>query len=208
MAKDEQNEEQKDTQTLISEMKERAESQREEILSEARQKRDQTLQQADSRVETMRQEAKDRLASELRAEHDRILGLSRMEKRNEQLAVRRRYVSEVFDKAEEQLTSKFEGGDFSRLLYGLVKEALDEIRTSDVTLTVSERDKSEGERIAKELGISGGVETKDAEPGTAVLTTSDGLRSVDNSISTRLRLARRELVSDVAGVLFGGGDHG
>lgn len=202
------NEEQKDTETLIAEMRQRSESEREEILSEAREKRDQILSQADSRVETMRQEAKDRLASELRTEHDRILGLSRMEKRNEQLAVRRRYVSQAFDKAEEKLKSKGDSAAYARLLRGLAKEALDEIHTTEVTLGVAEAEKEEGEKIAKELGLTGGVETIGEERGTVALTTTDGKRRVDNSISTRLRSARKELVTDVAQVLFGGGEHG
>lgn len=196
-------EEPKDTQTLVASMAERAEAQRAQILSEARQKRDEMLADADARIAKMQADAEERLAGELAIERDRTLGLAQMERRNARLSARRRMLDRVFDAAAERLEDGSADTDYAVVLRELAREAVQELGTRDVELTVREEDREEGQRVAEELELSGDVATRDGDRGTVDLTTTDGLRSVDNSLSTRLAHARSELATDIAEILFG-----
>ncbi len=193
----------RDAEELVAEIGKDAESERGRILA-AGLKRAREIQAAtEAQGKRLAEENARRLEARLAMERERIDGGLRIQGNRRRLEAMRESLAMSFDRARERLLGLSASGEYGRALARLVSEALEAVGDAGEVL-VAAADGEACRALLAKLGIEATVRAEGAEPGQAVVTSRDGERTVDNSISTRLERLRVLREEEVARVLFRG----
>ena len=190
-------------QALISAMREKAESEKSEILAEAQAKAGKILARGDAEIAGLKAEAEKQLEYEVVDEKGKLLGHVRLKKRERLLAVKERALKEAFGRARDKLLDLCGGDDYESAVKMLISEAIEENGNCGEISVASEDEALCRSRLA-EMGHSCTVKASGPGPGVVVARSRDGRKTVDNSILIRLTKVEAGMIHEVAGILFGG----
>ncbi len=205
MSKEKPVEEQKDEHSvddLLREMREKAESEKAEILRAAESKVQEIEENSRRQCERAEVDAIAEVDAQLSSDRDRILGEVRSGAREERLDLKRSKMKSVFEKARTEIERRIGGDGYSPALAALIREGLDfvgpdaEVRVSDDDLSLCRKIVSSNKLDCTVAGGGGGR-------GSVIAISSDGRRRVENGLETRLSRVEEAMSADVAQILFG-----
>lgn len=197
---------------LLEEIERRAEAESKRIIEEARAEAQKIISSAEAKSAEL---LKATFEPEALARRRRILSTSELEGRRKLIKTKDELVSQVFQKAFEQLKKMAEegGNKYYEFLYNLILEAAREIGEETLVAKVNQRDyqytnsnlKSIEERLSKDLGMK--VKLKLSEEkydgvGGVILGNEDGSKTYYNTIEGRIRRLEDTLRIQVGKILF------
>jgi vacuolar-type H+-ATPase subunit E/Vma4 len=188
---------QDDVRQLLSAIKAMAEAEKTEIRAKAEKEIVKINERTEAQVMQFRDEALAKLEDQLRRESECIMGRTELEIRDRLIHMKNEALGDVFKFANEKITALEDTRKYKKVFKRLVKEAFDSINCEDVRLRISKADQSLWESLKGDFPASISVMLYDGPKGTVVVETDDGSQSVDNSIETRLDMARGVLRRDL-----------
>ncbi len=186
---------------LLGSMREKAESEREQILRDAAARKQSILESADRDAERIKAEAVRAVDREVEVTIAGKTGTVRMETRARRVNATHESVEAVFTRARE-LVEGLSDAEYQKVLSGLIREAVSFIPDGG-TLRVRKEDLEVAKRTAAEVSGEWEVEVVDAPRGTVVATDQANTRRADNSFHTRLSRAESALRDEVSRELLG-----
>jgi vacuolar-type H+-ATPase subunit E/Vma4 len=189
-------------ESLLAGMRREAREERERVLAEARVEARGILDQADARVAQIQEEARRRVEQRIRQAEERLQAQARLAESAARLAAVRAAMSRVFDLAGQQVRARAGSPSYRHALRKLLHQALDMVPGS-VQVGVPEADAEAARELLSETGRAGEVVAIEGEPATVIISSADGLRSVDNGPLTRLSVAAETLEREVFLILTG-----
>jgi V/A-type H+-transporting ATPase subunit E len=118
--------------------------------------------------------------------------------------VREKLLDEAFLAAEKKLQDVRDSPDYQELYKKLLLEALGEIRGKDPVLHIDNRDRDLCQSVIYDLTISAIIVPDLESAGGLVVSSSDGLITVHNTVESRLEKARDVYRLDIMRELTGG----
>lgn len=189
-------------QALLADIAAQAEADRARILEDRHKRLEEIAERIEKETRSLEAEAARRLEQSLRVEQDRIEGRMLQERRSALLAVRREWLERAFAGAERRIAELCTGQSYPRALRSLIVQALEAIGEAG-ELAVTRRDVELARTLVRELAPGCAVRGEGEEAGTVRASSPDGLRRVDNSLSSRLRRARLAMEPEISRLLFG-----
>jgi len=191
---------QDDVGQLLAAIKEMAEAEKVEISAKAEQEIAIINESTEAQVKQFRDEALDRLEGQLRMESECIVGRAELEMRDRLIQEKNEALRGVFELAREKINALNDAETYKEIFKRLVREAIDRIDCEDVRLKISRTDRSIWESSKGDFSIP--VILNDGPKGTVIVETNDSSQSVDNSIETRLDMAREVMKQELVELLF------
>lgn len=157
--------------------------------------------QAKVEIERLKSEAMAQLEERLCAESETIVNAAKRDIKNKLVLEKNKALEKVFVLAKQNIRKSSDEirKDF---LKRLITDAIDRANSDDVRLRISNDDLGIWKSIKKNFPKSISVETFDGPIGTVIVETSDGSLSIDNSIDTRLEIARNAMRAELCDILF------
>ena len=122
------------------------------------------------------------------------------QERVELLELKRKLLDETFQTARAKQRNMMTGNVYARCIAKLIEEAVATVG-DEVRVSVAESDRQICRDVLDRMGVSGTVDVAD-EPGTIIVTSRQGRKRVDNSLSTRIARAESLMQDQVARILF------
>jgi vacuolar-type H+-ATPase subunit E/Vma4 len=189
-------------QALLADIAAQAEADRARILEDRHKRLEEIAERIEKETRSLEAEASRRLEQSLRVEQDRIEGRMLQERRSALLAVRREWLERAFTGAERRIAELCTGQSYPWALRSLIVQALEAIGEAG-ELAVTRRDVELARTLVRELAPGCAIRGEGEEAGTVRASSPDGLRRVDNSLSSRLRRARLAMEPEISRLLFG-----
>ena len=173
-----------------------------DILTNVKSGLDDAQQNLDSAVPKLESEY-DKILSDGKKEADKIekqiTGSADIEARNKQLMALEEAVDKVFSAALDQIANTDRSGDYSNLIKTLIKEVIQILGTSEISISTNAKDKdvvqqalsqfSGAELSSTTINCLGGIKVK----------SKDGAMTFDNTIDARIErlkpLIRKEIAA-------------
>ncbi len=194
-------EEHPDSEKLLKAIQDRAEQDRQEILTQGRDQVAEINARTDKAIEKINAEARRQAEQAIARERDRLLGKAQSERRLALLATQRRLLHDAFAQAEKEIPAILRANSYQEVLCALISEAL-AVAGPDSRLLVAESDVSLCRAVVQEKGLACTVESTPERAGTLCVCAADGQRRVDNSLYTRLARAQVHHQPELARILF------
>lgn len=194
---------QDDVKSLLAALQETAEADRADIRARAEQQIAQIRERSETQVEALRDEALAELEEQLQTESECIVGRAQLEIRDRAIQQKNEAVEEVFERASRQIASIDDVTTRQEIIKRLIHEAIDRINSEQVYLRVSKADLELWQSLKADFPPSISVESCDGPKGTVIVETHDRAQSIDNSIETRLEVARAAMKRQIVELLFG-----
>jgi len=191
---------QDDIEQLLAAIKDMADAEKAEVRAGAEQEIAKITERTEVQIGQFREEALAKLEEQLRMESECIVGRAELEMRDRLIYEKNEAIREVFESAAEQIAALDNPETYKTIFKRLVREAIDRINCKDVRLRISRTDQSIWESLKGEFLVP--VVLNGGPKGTIIVETDDGSRSVDNSIETRLEMAREVMRRELVGLLF------
>ncbi len=195
-----------DAAALIVEIGKEAEAQKAQILAEARERARALLEAADAKIAAATADAERSMEKRARIDADRLLGDVQLAAAAERLRARKDAYQKVVAAAGERIKELARDAGAASgardALRALLAEALAKA-PGEARVRVASSNREACEQALKALGRICEIETEDAEPGTVIVTSKDGRRTVDNSLGVRLERASQSKEAQIAALLFG-----
>lgn len=165
----------------------------EEIVAAARREADEIRAAARRRAEDHRLQARTRATSTARLRAAALV-----------LAAKDEAIRQVFDGVEDAVRAAMRDPARRRaVLHSFLREAVATLGEGRFAVEVAPEDVASAREAVRDLGVEAEVRgTPQVQDGVR-LVSADGRSVVENTVSSRLARARRELVSEVAAVLWG-----
>ena len=192
---------QQNVESLLRSMREKAETEQEEIRRDAEQQRREILENADREAERLKADAVKGVEREVGLAVAGRMGRARMEAQAATATTKSTHMEQVFERARARV-EKISGDEYREILTRLVREAAKFIPGGGI-VQVRGDDAETAKRAVADLDGNWKVEGIEAGHGAVVVIESSGVRRVDNGFVTRLSRAALALRDDVARVLFG-----
>lgn len=189
-----------DVGQLLAAIEEMAEAEKSEIRAKAEQEIAGINESAEAQIKQFRDEAFARLEGQLRLESECIVGKAELEMRDRLIHEKNEALREVFELAGEKIAALNDAVVYKEIFKRLVREAIDKIGCEDARLRISGTDRSIWESSKGEFSVP--VVFCDGPKGTFIVETNDGSQSVDNSLETRLEMAREVMKRELVELLF------
>jgi V/A-type H+-transporting ATPase subunit E len=180
----------------------------EQVLAEAKAKAEGIKQRAQEQAEDERAKILEQASVEAERVRGQVVATSQLKARTMLLEEREKLLEEVFDTAEQRLSSVLRGSDYGQTAQRLFREALLQLGSESAMVRADEEalktlSTSEIENISKELQMQ--IKMGDAlESGLGVIAeTEDGHRQYDNTLETRLKRMKDTLRASVYRILMG-----
>ncbi|MFH1716619.1 MAG: V-type ATP synthase subunit E [Planctomycetota bacterium] len=197
-----------DVGQLLAAIKEMADAEKAEIRAQAEQEIAKISERTEAQIEQFRDKALARLEGQLRMESECIVGRAELEIRDRLINEKNEVLREVFELASRQIAALDDAEKNQDILKRLVREAIGRINCEDLRLRISRTDLSLWESLKGYFPGSIPVVLCDGPKGTVIVETNDGSRSIDNSIETRLEMAREVMKLELVELLFDAGTSG
>jgi vacuolar-type H+-ATPase subunit E/Vma4 len=191
-----------DVTQLLAAITEMADAQKADVLAGAEQEIAQIGERTDAQIEQFRGRMLARLQEQLRTEAACVVGRAELEIRDKLIQEKNEALDEVFELAGKRIAVIADAGTSSEILKRLIREAIGRIDSQDVRLLISRIDLPLWESVKGEFPASISVRLCDGPKGTVIVETSDGSQSLDNSIESRLEMAREMMRRELAELLF------
>lgn len=180
----------------------------EQILAEAKTKAEGIKQRAQEEAEAERARILEQASVEAERVRSQVVATSQLKTRTMLLEQREKLLEEVFDTAEQRLSSVLRGSDYRQTAQRLFKEALLQLGSDTAMVRADEEtlktlSTSVIENVSKETQMQ--IKLGDPlEKGLGVIAeTEDGHRQYDNTLETRLKRMQDTLRSSVYRILMG-----
>ena len=190
-----------DVEALLAAINKMAEAEKVDIADKARQEVDKINKQAEAEVERLRLEAIVQLEGTLCAESEAIVNNAKRDIDNKLEYEKNKALEKVFDLARQNIC-QLDSDDRKSFLKRLITDAINRIDCDDVCLRISNDDLNIWESIKNDFQISISVKPCDRPSGTIIVETADGSLSIDNSIDTRLEIAKDAMRAQLCDILF------
>lgn len=157
-----------------------------------------------SRSRAALEEEYDRILDEARKEAQKIskqlVGSSDLKARNKQLLLVQDSISDVFDRAVEEIGRTDRDADYAKLVSALIREAVTALGTQEVLIYTSAKDKESVQSVLGDFpGAAVSPDVIDCLGGVRV-RSKDGSMSFDNTIDSRIErmkpLIRKEIATE------------
>jgi vacuolar-type H+-ATPase subunit E/Vma4 len=186
---------------LISDITRQVESEIETIRADAHEQSGGKASEADREIERMRAEALRHMEGRLATDSNRLLGQAGLEQRGARLTEMRAALRKAFEDARKRIIARCDGPEYARLLERRLDEALRGVE-GPVRVGVRRDDMALCRDVLARLGRQGEPYESGDAPGTVIVGSADGLRTVDNSLDTRLVRAEETMEGAVLRRLF------
>jgi vacuolar-type H+-ATPase subunit E/Vma4 len=200
-----------DVRQLLAAIKETADAEKDEISTRAEREIVRITENTEAQIKQFRDEALAKLDAELRMESESIVGRAKLEIRDRLIEAKNEALQQVFTLASEQIAVMYDTKTYRTIFKRLVTEAIEKANSDNVHLRISKTDLKLAESLKKDFPPSVLVVLGDGPKGTVIVETDGGSQSIDNSIETRLEMARRIMKRELVEILFNGetsGDNG
>ncbi|MBW7990407.1 MAG: hypothetical protein FVQ84_10385 [Planctomycetes bacterium] len=187
---------------LLAAIRETADAEKDAIRAETEQEIAEIGARTEAQIEQFRDEALARLEDQLRTESECIVGRAELEMRDRLIHEKNEALREVFELAGKQIAVMDDFETSKEVFKRLIREAIGGIDSEAVRLRISEKDLPLWESLKRDFPSSISVELCDGPKGTVIVETNDGSQSIDNSIETRLEMAREVMRRELAELLF------
>lgn len=194
---------QDDIRSLLAALRETAEAERADIRARAEQQIAQIRERTETQVKNLRDKALAELENQLQTESECIVGRAKLEIRDRVIHEKNEAIEEVFERASKQIASMDDATIRKETFKRLIEEAIGRIDTEQVRLRVSKADLAIWHSLKAGFPTSVSVESCDGPKGTVIVETRDSAQSIDNSIKTRLEVARAVMRRELVELLFG-----
>lgn len=199
---------QDDVRQLLTAIQAMAEAEKTEVRAKAEKEIVEINERTEAQVMQFRNEALAELEDQLRRESECIMGRAELEIRDQLIQIKNEALREVFEFANEQIEALEGTRKYKKVFKKLIQEAFDSINCEDVRLRISKADQSLWESLKGDFPAPVPVVLCDGPKGTVVVETNDGSQSLDNSIQTRLEMARGVMRRELVELLFDGETYG
>ncbi len=192
-----------DSGQLLAAIKEMANAEMAEVRAQAQQEVAMINERAEAQINQLRDEALERLEAQLRTESECIVGRTELEIRDRVVQQKNEAIADVFERATGRIAELYDTAKYRKIFKRLIQEATGKMNSEDVRLRISNADLPLWKAIKGDLPASISVACVDGPKGTVVVETNDGSQSIDNSIGTRLEMAREVMRRELSEMLFG-----
>ena len=180
----------------------------EQILAEAKTKAEEIRQRAQEQADAERAKVLEQASVEAERVRSQMIATNQLKARTLLLEQREKLLEEVFDTAEERLSSVLHGSDYEKTAQRLLREAVLQLGSGTAKVRVDEETMKALstvmiENISKETQMQ--IQLGDAlAKGLGVIAeTEDGHRQYDNTLGTRLKRMQDTLRASVYRILMG-----
>ena len=182
-------------------LEEQAAKDSEAVLVEARAHADAIVQEAEHEATRVRETHVAEAAKTARLRSAQDLNSTKLEARKRLAAVKESAVSEVFDKAMDELVRVRESAEYPAAFRRLADEALEGV-SGEFAVLVDPADVALAESVLAEKGLSAEVRGDLSTAGGVVISTENGRVMRRNTLEDRLDKLRGLAQADVAEILF------
>ncbi len=193
---------QDDVRQLLAAIRDTADAERADIRAQAEQEIAKISERTEAQVKQLRDKALAQLENQVRTESECIVGRAKLEIRDRLVQEKNEALEEVFDLASKQMAAMDDSKTHKEIFKRLVQEAIGRINSKDVRLRIAKTDLALWESLKADFPSSISVELCDGPKGTVIVETRDGSQSIDNSIETRLEMAREVMRLELVQLLF------
>ena len=201
-------------EALISEIKRRTEEEIQEIIKSAEEKAEAIIEEAKRKVDKL---FLDQARSEVALIRRRIIGRAEVEGRLELLRAKEEVIekvlNEVLDEIKRVANGERKDYNYERILYSLLKEAVDSIKEDIVIIHANQRDlefikknlRVLEDKLSKDLGRSVSLKigkTLSESVGGIIAESEDGLKIYYNTLEGRILKMKRKLRLLIREILF------
>ncbi len=187
---------------LVAEIDREAEAEKELILTTAKEKAREILAAADARISAATEEASRLLEKTARVDEERLLGQARLSAEAERVRGLRQTYDEVFEIAQERIDALAGSPRYAEVMKALIGESL-RMLPKAARMIVARGDEKLCRDTARALGVDCEVTAAELPRGSVVASTADGKVTADNSLGTRLLMARGAMETQIARCLDG-----
>ena len=190
-----------DAEALLAAINEMANAEKVDIAEKAEQEVISINEKTEAQIRQLRPDAVVILEQSLCAESETIINNAKIDINNKLVHEKNKAIENIFVMAKQNIGNLDEDTrkDFLKKLIG---DAIDRTKCDDVHLKISSEDINIWESIKNRFHISIAVETSDRPSGTVIVETADGSLSIDNSIDTRLDIAKKAMRTELCAILF------
>jgi len=193
-----------DVRQLLAAIKETADAEKAEICARAEREIAIITEKTEAQIKQFRDEALAKLDAELRMESESIVGRAKLEIRDRLIEAKNEALRQVFELAGGQIAVIYEAKTYREIFRRLVTDAIDKANCDKVHLRTSKTDLKLWESLKKDFPASVQAVPCDGPKGTVIVETDGGSQSIDNSIETRLEMARGIMKRELVEILFDG----
>ncbi|MHC4508820.1 MAG: V-type ATP synthase subunit E [Planctomycetota bacterium] len=193
---------QDDVRQLLAAIRETADAETADVRAQAEQEIANITERTEAQVKQLREAALAQLEEQLRTESECIVGRAELEIRDRLVLEKNEALEEVFELARKKLASLEDSKTNEEVLKRLIQEAMGKINSDDVRLRISRDDVALWESLKADFPALVSVDLCDGPKGTVIVETSGGTQSIDNSIETRLEMAREVMRQELVALLF------
>jgi V/A-type H+-transporting ATPase subunit E len=202
------------TEKIVSSIMSDAKVQADLILAEAENESNSILEEGESQAALEKEKILDNGNKQATMRYQQIISEAKMKSRRMELEAREVIIEEAFKKAEEKLQeiASSEASEYKTSLEKIIIEAGIEIGGGEILVLLKKDDMSKIQAaipsIEKSISDATGTATKlemgenIRAIGGAVLKTKNGEIEVNNTIEARMQRFKKNLRSEVAGILF------
>jgi vacuolar-type H+-ATPase subunit E/Vma4 len=187
---------------LMTAIEAMAEAEKTEIRALAEKEIAKINERTETQITQFRDEAFAKLEDQLRNESECIVGRADLEIRDRIIHAKNEVLTEVFKLATGRIAALSGTKKYKEAFKRLIQEALGSIKCEDMRLRISKADQLVWESLKEDFPTSITVVLCDNPKGTVVVETEDGSQSIDNSIRTRMEMARGVMRRELIELLF------
>ena len=110
----------------------------------------------------------------------------------------------IIGRANEKIAELCDNEAYKEIFKRLVTEAIDRANSDNVVLRISKTDLALFESLKGDLAALISIVPYDGPKGTVVVEIDGGSQSIDNSVETRLQMARDLMRRELVEILFNG----
>ena len=185
-----------------------AQAEIEELGGQSKSRADDILSRARDEAGQVRSQILENAKQESRRLGDQAKATSQLKARKLELEHREQLLARVFEAAAERLSGAAAKKDFGKVATELLREALDQLKTSSVVIRADQATQamfteSELKKISNETGVQLSLGDVLQEGVGLIAQSPDGRLQFDNTLANRLDRMRAILRSDVYKILTG-----
>jgi V/A-type H+-transporting ATPase subunit E len=202
------------TEKIVSSILSDAKVQAESILAEAENENKSILDEGENKAALEKEKILENGKKQANMRYQQIISEAKMNSRRMELEAREEVIEEAFKTAEEKLQeiASSDASEYKASLEKIITEAGTEIGGGDLVVLLKDGDNTKIQSslptLEKTISDNTGVATKlemgenIKTIGGAVLKTKNGEIEVNNTIEARMQRFKKNLRSEVAGILF------
>jgi vacuolar-type H+-ATPase subunit E/Vma4 len=140
------------------------------------------------------------LGGEIRAVHDRILGGAQLQGRKLVMEARTEIINKVFEEAQEAVMKIIESPEYKEILLKLASESITKLN-EDCIVYANIEDAEYLNSVMENLPIGQKIRIENSKEdiiGGITVVNMEGTKTIHNTLETRLKAAKLNLISEVA----------